>query len=65
MVRILLVVTVVALLGGGFIAVNNVQDRIKGLNIELADTENTLSDTERDLETAKNCLLYTSDAADE
>ncbi len=62
MVRILLVVTVVALLGGGFIAVNNVQDRIKGLNIELADTENTLSDTERDLETAKKAQKDAEDA---
>ena len=62
MVRILLVVTVVALLGGGFIAVNNVQDRIKGLNIELADTENTLSDTERDLETVKKAQKDAEDA---
>ena len=49
MVRISLVVTVLALLGGGFIAMNNVKGRIDGLGTDLANTQNTLSDTKRDL----------------
>ena len=53
MVRILLVVTVVALFGGGFIAMNKVQGRIDNLSTDLANTQNTLSDAERELETAK------------
>ena len=53
MVRILLVVTVVALFGGGFIAMNNVQGRIDGLSTKLEGTQNTLSNTERALAKAK------------
>ena len=53
MVRILLVLTVVALFLGGFIAMNKVQGRIDNLSTDLANTQNTLSDTERELETAK------------
>ncbi len=53
MVRILLVVTVVALFGGGFIAMNNVQGRIDGLSTDLEGTQNTLSNTERALAKAK------------
>ena len=57
MVRILLVVTVVALFGGGFIAMNKVQGRIGNLSTDLANTQNTLSDTERKLETAKKAQI--------
>lgn len=57
MVRILLVVSFVALLGGGFIAMNNVQGRIDNLSTDLANTQNTLSDAERELETAKKDQL--------
>ena len=53
MVRILLVVTFVALFGGGFIAMNKVQGKIDNLSTDLANTQNTLSDAERELETAK------------
>ena len=53
MVRILLVVTFVALLIGGFFAVSNVESRIDNLSTDLANTQNTLSDAERELETAK------------
>jgi len=49
MVRILLVVTVVALFGGGFIAMNKVQGRIDNLSTDLAITQNTLSTTQDDL----------------
>ena len=49
MVRILLVVTFVALFGGGFIAMNKVQGKIDNLSTDLANTQNTLNDTERDL----------------
>ena len=49
MVRILLVVTVVALFGGGFIAMNKVQGRIGNLSTDLANTQNTLSTTQDDL----------------
>ncbi|MFQ3168281.1 MAG: hypothetical protein ACI8QI_000824 [Limisphaerales bacterium] len=62
MVRILLVLTVLALLGGGFIAMNNVQGRINGLSTDLANTQNTLSDKVRDLETAQNALKTAEDA---
>jgi hypothetical protein len=48
MVRILLVVTVVALFGGGFIAMNKVQGRIDNLSTDLANTQNTLSTTQDD-----------------
>ena len=51
--RILLVVTFVALFGGGFIAMNKVQGKIDNLSTDLANTQNTLSDAERELETAK------------
>ena len=53
MVLILLVVTFVALFGGGFIAMNKVQGKIDNLSTDLANTQNTLSDAERELETAK------------
>ena len=53
MVRIFLVVTILALLGGGFIAVSNVQSRIDGLSTDLADTENKLGDTENELAEAE------------
>ena len=49
MVRILLVVSFVALLGGGFIAMNNVQGRIDNLSTDLANTQSTLSTTRDDL----------------
>jgi len=53
MVRIFLVVTILALLGGGFIAVSNVQSRIDGLSTELVDTGNKLGDTEKELAEAE------------
>ena len=53
MVRIFLVLTILALLGGGFIAVSNVQSRIDGLSTDLADTENKLGDTENELAEAE------------
>ncbi len=49
MVRILLVVTFVALFGGGFIAMNKVQGKIDNLSTDLANTQNTLSTTRDDL----------------
>ena len=42
MVRILLVLTVVALIGSGFIAMNNVEGRIGVLVSNLDETETTL-----------------------
>ena len=53
MVRILLVLTVVALIGSGFIAMTNVEGRIDVLVSDLDETRNTLSTTKRDLETAQ------------
>jgi hypothetical protein len=64
MVRISLVVTVLALLGGGFIAMNNVQGRIDGLDTELANTQSTLSDTERDLGKAEKAQELAENARD-
>jgi hypothetical protein len=49
MVRILLVLTVVALIGSGFIAMNNVEGRIGVLVSNLDETQNTLNVTKRDL----------------
>ena len=49
MVRIFLVLTILALLGGGFIAVSNVKSKIESLSSNLADTENDLRDTENQL----------------
>ena len=49
MVRILLVVTLIALGGAGYIAFNNVKGTITGLNNELADTQDNLDRTQRDL----------------
>ena len=65
MVRIFLVVTVLALLGGGFIAVNNVQSRIDGLSTDLATTENNLSDTRRDLGKAEKAQELAETARDD
>ena len=53
MVRILLVLTVVALIGSGFIAMNNVEGRIGVLVSKLDETETTLSNTLRELKTAQ------------
>jgi hypothetical protein len=64
MVRIFLVVTVLALLGGGFIAMNNVQGRIDNLSTDLASTQNTLSDTERDLGKAEKAQELAETARD-
>jgi len=65
MVRIFLVVTVLALLGGGFIAVNNVQSRIDGLTTDLATTENDLSTTKRDLGKAEKAQELAETARDD
>ena len=64
MVRIFLVVTVLALLGGGFIAMNNGQGRIDNLSTDLANTQNTLSDTERDLGKAEKAQELAETARD-
>ena len=64
MVRIFLVVTVLALLGGGFIAVNSVKSRIDNLGTNLANTQNTLSDTERDLGKAEKAQRLAETARD-
>ena len=64
MVRISLVVTVLALLGGGFIAVNNVKGRIDDLDTNLANTQNTLSDTERKLGKAEKAQELAETARD-
>ena len=53
MVRILLVVTFVALLLGGFFAVSNVQSRIGTLGKALDKAESDLSNTQRELAKAK------------
>ncbi len=65
MVRIFLVVTVLALLGGGFIAMNNVKGRIDGLGTDLANTQNTLSDTERKLGKAEKAQELAETARDD
>ena len=49
MVRILLVVTLIALGGAGYIAFNNVQGTINSLNGELVDTQDNLDRAQRDL----------------
>lgn len=64
MVRIFLVVTVLALLGGGFIAVNNVQSRIEGLSTDLATTENNLITKERELGKAEKAQELAETARD-
>ena len=58
MVRIFLVLTILALLGGGFIAVSNVKSKIDGLSTDLVNTENDLRDT-------KNQLVKAEDAEEE
>ena len=58
MVRIFLVLTILALLGGGFIAVSNVKSKIDGLSTDLVNTENDLRDT-------KNQLVKAEDAQEE
>ena len=65
MVRILLVVTVVALFGGGFIAMNKVQGRIDNLSTDLANTQNTLSTTQDDLGKAIEAQKVAETARDE
>ena len=65
MVRIFLVVTVLALLGGGFIARNNVQGRIDNLSTDLANTQNTLSTTQDDLGKAKKAQELAETARDD
>jgi len=53
MVRLILVLTFVALLIGGFFAMNNVQSRINTLSTDLETAETNLSDKDRKLDTAE------------
>ena len=62
MVRILLVLTFVALLLGGFFAVSNVESRIDTLEADKEALDSDLSNTQRELATAKTAQKDANDA---
>ena len=62
MVRLLLVLTFFGLLGGGFIAVSNVQSRISTLSEDLEAKDSDLRNTQGELAKAKTALKGAEDA---